>query len=264
VWLVHWGPREAKKRVEELSRVGVDALWKEIRGGGFLKELETSGVEAVIIDLTRLPTQGRDVAIAVRTRKATRGIPLVFLSDEVEQEDRLDMARKALPDAVFCSWGAAREAVETAIHAPPKDPIVPSSNLAGYSGTPLPKKLGIKAGTQVALVGAPPYFSKVLGDLPEGARLESGIHGAPGLVIWFPRGLGELQRDVRRLAARLSGAPMWVAWPKKASGADSDLSEQAVRRAGLDAGLVDYKICAIDATWSGLLFTARKSKLGTG
>ena len=79
-----------------------------------------------------------------------------------------------------------------------------------------------------------PYFSKTLGDLPSGARCEEGLRGAPGLIIWFPRDLSELNREGRKIAGRLAGAPVWIAWPKKASGRESDLSEPAVRRAGLD------------------------------
>jgi hypothetical protein len=141
---------------------------------------------------------------------------------------------------------------------------------AGYSGNALPKKLGIKPGTSVALIGAPRGFPEALGELPEGATLRSGARGNPGLVIWFARSSAELGREIRRVSSLAAAAPLWIAWRKKpalrARGALRDPkadfpgpSEDQVRRAGLSAGLVDYKVCAIDPTWSGLLFSARKN-----
>jgi hypothetical protein len=138
---------------------------------------------------------------------------------------------------------------------------------AGYSGTPLPKKLGIKAGMTVALIGAPPGFAQSLGDLPEGAKLRAGARGKPALVIWFVGSSPELGWEIRRISAFASEAPLWIAWRKKsakgpggsgASRRSSGPSESAVREAGLSAGLVDYKVCAIDAEWSGLLFARRQ------
>ena len=137
---------------------------------------------------------------------------------------------------------------------------------AGYSGTPLPKKLGIKPGMKVALIGAPPGFAKTLGELPEGAKLRAGARGKPGLVIWFVGSAPELGWEIRRISSFASEAPLWIAWRKrtaKAAGPDASKraagpSESAVREAGLSAGLVDYKVCAIDAEWSGLLFARRR------
>jgi hypothetical protein len=80
------------------------------------------------------------------------------------------------------------------------------------------------------------------------------------LAVWFVRSLRDLERDIRSAAARLTEGSLWIAWPKRSSRQASDLTQQRVREAGLGAGLVDYKVCAIDATWSGLLFTRRKKR----
>jgi hypothetical protein len=113
--------------------------------------------------------------------------------------------------------------------------------MAGYSGTPLPKKLCIKEGARVALVNAPPDFEKALGALPEGAGSRA-----------------ELVRRFESLAARIAAdGSLWVAWPKRASGVETDLAEPYVRQHGLDVGLVDVKVCAVDETWSGLRFVYR-------
>ena len=130
--------------------------------------------------------------------------------------------------------------------------------LAGYSGTPLPKKLGIKENATVALVNAPRGFGKTLGDLPDGAVLREGARGKPDLVIWFVAQRKDLDRRLGTMSTLFGRDGLWIAWPKKASGVATDVTENDVRREGLAAGLVDYKICAIDATWSGLKFARRK------
>jgi hypothetical protein len=129
---------------------------------------------------------------------------------------------------------------------------------AGYSGTPLPKKLGIKPGTAALLVAAPEGFERTLGALPEGATLRRAGRGGAELVIWFVRSAQDLARGMTRMAARVEGGGMWIAWPKLGSPLASDLRENLVRDAALAEGLVDYKVCAIDATWSGLKFARRK------
>lgn len=129
---------------------------------------------------------------------------------------------------------------------------------AGYSGTPLPKKLGIKPGTTVLLVGAPRGWEPTLGELPEDVVVRRGSIAKADMILWFTSSAKELRAGVRK-AARSFGGGLWIAWPKKASGVATDLSEDVVRTTGLAAGLVDFKVCAIDATWSGLRFARAKS-----
>lgn len=130
---------------------------------------------------------------------------------------------------------------------------------AGYSGTPLPKKLEIKSNTRVATVGAPPEFSEVLGELPAGAKLQRGLLGPRDLTIWFITSRQQLEGDFSRVAPLKGEGSLWIAWPKKASGRKTDLTEDVLREVILPHGLVDRKVCAIDATWAGLLFSWRKS-----
>ena len=131
---------------------------------------------------------------------------------------------------------------------------------AGYSGTPLPKKLGIRPGSVVRLLGAPKEFRQTLGALPEGAELTADFHLEANPTLWFIRSRAELERGIDGVVGRVGNGSVWMIWPKKSSGVASDLSEREVREAGLASGLVDYKVCAVDATWSGLLFTRRKGK----
>jgi hypothetical protein len=130
--------------------------------------------------------------------------------------------------------------------------------MAGYSGTPLPKKLGIKEGSRVALVNAPKDFESELGQLPDHVEFLKRPTKSLDIILLFVLTERALGRDFAKLAARLNTNGMiWIAWPKKSSGVVSDLSEQRVRDIGLNAGLVDVKVCAIDETWSGLKFVYR-------
>ena len=132
--------------------------------------------------------------------------------------------------------------------------------MAGYSGTPLPKKLGIKEGHRVALAGAPEDFARTLGELPPGAVLVRHPEDKEpyDVVVLFVTSAAQLRRRFGVLARRLTlDGGLWVAWPKKASGVETDLSESVVRAVGLDEGLVDNKVCAIDDVWSGLRLVIR-------
>ena len=126
---------------------------------------------------------------------------------------------------------------------------------AGYSGTPLPKKLGIKEGTRVALLGAPADFS--LGDLPDGALVRRGARSKADLSLWFVRSKAELLRGVRSMKPRSSGSGLWIVWAKKTSPLFAGVTENDVRDAALAAGMVDFKVCAVDEDWSGLRFNLR-------
>lgn len=130
--------------------------------------------------------------------------------------------------------------------------------MAGYSATPLAKKLGIKEGSRVALVNAPKDFSSQLDDLPDDVKFLKPASKSLDLILFFVLTERILAREFSKLAARLTTNGMiWIAWPKKSSGVATDLSFDSVQRTGLDAGLVDVKICAIDDTWSGLKFVYR-------
>ena len=130
--------------------------------------------------------------------------------------------------------------------------------MAGYSGTPLTKKLGIKEQSRNAFINAPKDFQTYLGPLPEGAAVVKRLIKPLDLVLLFVTSERVLARNFAKLSAKLATNGMiWIAWPKKSSGVATDLSFARVQRIGLDAGLVDVKICAIDETWSGVKFVFR-------
>jgi hypothetical protein len=129
---------------------------------------------------------------------------------------------------------------------------------AGYSGMPLPRKLGIREDSRLLLVGAPVDFAATLGDLPPGVELVEVGAGAVDVAILFALDAPTVRARFADLAASLRPAGgLWIAWPKRGSGVATELYENVVREIGLAVGLVDNKVCAIDATWSGLRFVWR-------
>ena len=254
VKLIHWKAEEMRERVDRLSSVGYEADPKMPQGPTFLRELGENPPIAVIIDLTRLPAQGRDMGVAIRMRKGTRYIPLVFVEGVAEKVKKI---KELLPDAVYTTWDKVGPALEQAIANPLIDPVVPKSAFDAYKGKPLVEKLGIKAGFLVALVNPPEGFNKTLGGIPKGVKLQDGAGHGHDLMIWFNRSGEELEQGIEEMAEIAKRGPMWIAWPKKGSELAGDLTQQYVRDVGLASGLVDYKICSIDTTWSGLLFKWR-------
>jgi len=139
--------------------------------------------------------------------------------------------------------------------------------MAGYSGTPLVKKLGIKPGFNIAFVNGPPGFAEEL-DLPTEVTVDSRSRRPLNFLHLFVKSEKELRQNFAACARKLEPAGMiWVSWPKKSSGVTTDLSENLIRAIGLDAGLVDVKVCAVDEIWSGLKFVYRlkdRSQLKSG
>lgn len=132
------------------------------------------------------------------------------------------------------------------------------SAAAGYSGTPLARKLGIREGARVVLAGAPPGAEDLLAPLPDGVRLSRRLGAPADVVVAFHTSRRELEARFPRLRAAIHDAGgLWIAWPKRASGVATDLTEDVVREIALANGLVDNKVCAIDDVWSGLRFVRR-------
>ena len=130
--------------------------------------------------------------------------------------------------------------------------------MAGYSGTPLTKKIGIKEGSRVALVNAPKDFQFEPKELPDNVEFIKGSAKSLDIILFFVTTERALAKEFSKLASRLTASGMiWIAWPKKSSGVGTDLTFNRVQTIGLDAGLVDVKICAVDDTWSGLKFVYR-------
>ncbi len=256
VLLIHWNREEAENRAAVLRGLGYDAVPEVPEGPPFFKRLRADPPDAVVIDLSRLPSQGRDIGLAVRHFKATRGLPLVFVGGDTVKVDQI---RKLIPDlAAAAAWDSIGEALKRSIQNPPRDPVKPRSLMAGYADAPLVKKLGIRPDSTVGLIHAPGGFETSLGRLPRGVKILRNPGLGRDLTLWFVRSQKEMKSGLNRVLAASGEGRLWIAWPKKGKKEASDLTQQTVRNGGLSAGWVDYKICAIDPVWSALLFTKRK------
>ena len=268
VRLIHWNAAGGAERAVQLCAAGYEVDAETLDGAG-LRRLRDDPPDAAVIDLSRRPSQGRDLGLTLRKYVATRRVPLVFVGGDPDKVERI---REFLPDAVYTTWPEIDGALKQAIAHPPADPVVPGSVFDVYAGTPLPKKLGIKAGSTVALIDAPDGFEATLGDLPKGATVrrqttkpgdltrESGdlTRESDNLTLWFVRTREDLDRQISEMDHAARGGGLWIIWPKKSSGVASDLSQPVVRQTGLASGLVDFKVCSVDATWTGLRFSRRE------
>ena len=164
--LIHWKPEEGEALLPALQEAGWKAECFKPDGSAGLAGLRANPPQAIVIDLSRLPSHGRAVGTALRQYKQTRHVPLVFVGGA---GDKLETLRKDLPDAVFTTWDQIGGALSDALRRAPDEPVVPST-MAAYSGTPLWKKLGIKAGSSLLLLKPPQGFREKL-TLPEAVEV---------------------------------------------------------------------------------------------
>ncbi|GAB4379354.1 MAG: hypothetical protein Kow0042_28650 [Calditrichia bacterium] len=210
----------------------------------------------MVIDLSRMPSQGRDLAVHFRMRKGTCHIPILFVSGA---PPKVAAIQSILPDATYTSsWENVDVAIKEAVPHQRQNPQVPGSVFAAYQGKSLVQKFGIKPKAKLLLINAPEGFEDELIPLPDGAKIYRDYSSRADLAVWFVYDQQELHEGLKRIPAGIGEGPLWIAWPKKTSELKSNLTQQIVRRAGLAAGWVDYKICSVNQTWSGLLFR-RKS-----
>ena len=241
--------------IARLADAGYEIDREPVTGPDDLKRLALRPPRAVVIDLDRAPARGRDIALALRQRVATRRIPIVFVATDRSVFGQL----KALPlETMHAAPEDVVTAVASALAMPLSGTAPPPAATAGYSGTPLPRKLGIKTGMRVVLVKPPDGFAAVLEPLPADVALRSTNRGARDVTIWFTRSRRELERGMARMAETAGDGRLWISWPKKTSSLAADHTGDDVRRVALAAGLVDFKVCAVDEDWSGLAFVRRR------
>jgi CheY-like chemotaxis protein len=257
VRLVHWNEQEVPERTARLEGEGYE-VDGDVPGTSIgVKQLRENPPAAFVIDLGRLPSHGREVAYALRQSKALRPIPIVFVDGA---EDKVEAIRAVLPDAGYTVWDDIGADLRDAIENPPVDPVVPVSDSGPRSGRPLAQKLGVKPDSTLALIDPPEDCEQTLAPLPDGVTLRHGNRGRREMTVWFVTARRELERRFAAVAEAVGEGTLWMAWPKRSSGVESDLTEDAIRDVALPAGMVDTKVCAIDETWSGLRLTRRRGK----
>ena len=252
VRLVHWNEDEGLERQQQLEALGFEALFDFGDGLFVSRTIKAGPPDAVVIDLSRMPSHGREVAHSIRGTKAARHVPLVFVDGEPE---KVEKTRQLLPDATFTTWGRIKTALPKAMARRLANPVIPDHNVWGK---PTVAKLGVKPGFKVALLGSPKGFAETLRPLPAKVKFTARTERDADIYICFARTAPELQAHLVGVSEAAKRQTLWLAWPKKASGIRSELDGNVVRETGLRAGWVDFKVCALDDTWSGLAFKRRR------
>ena len=250
--LFHWKPEEAGLLIAALRRAGYEALYNPAPRQPKLRDIEESGAVAAVIDLSRLPSNGRYVAAWLRGSKRTRHLPLVFVGGTA---DKVELVRRQIPDATYSSLREVGSGVKKALRNPPQQPVVPRGMMETAPGRTTAQKLGIREGSVVRVIDPPADYARVIGRLPKDVAYdEDGDRGA-AVTLWFVREASEYQKALpsrRRLAAC---SRLWILWRK---GGRDGLNGNIIRETALALGLVDYKICSLDAIWSGMAFAVKK------
>jgi len=245
VLVIHREPAEAAALAGRLRDRGIDAHPYLSLGTRGFREVRGNPPEAILIDLTRLPSYGKAMGVMLRENKSLGSIPLVFVTGDPA---KTGIVKRVLPDATYAQWCDVHAAIERAIARPRavKAPRMPQRSVA--------QKLGIGAGTTLALCNPPPGYTL---ELPEG--VSSGKADEAGVVMFWARTEAALDRELPRLAKIMTkGRRVWLLWPKRTSGVETNLTMPRVRELANGYGLTDYKVCAVDQTWSAMAVGPRR------
>ncbi|HVW86941.1 MAG TPA: DUF3052 family protein [Bryobacteraceae bacterium] len=254
VRILHWKPEEAGPLIELVRRAGFEPLCSdELHGTAIARAILADLPAAILIDLSRLPSHGREVAVWLRARKSTRHIPLIFVGGEPA---KIENIRQLLPDAAFTTPGRLASTLKRETGQPVRDPVSPPSVMERYKDRSAAQKLGIVASSTVALIDPPRGYAAILGDLPEGAELLEDPDSPQPVTLWFLHDTQGLLASLRQIRALAPATKLWLLWKK---GSKDGLTQNSIREHANAAGLVDYKICAVDSRWSAMAFARKKS-----
>jgi hypothetical protein len=252
--VLHWKESEAQPLLHALRASGHQVDYQEKLQPGLMAAIRTAGTDAIVIDLSRLPAQGREIAVACRGSKSIRHIPIVFVAGDPEKVQKI---RDLMPDASYTTLARVAAAVKRSIAAPPATPVVPPQMMERMTGRPTAQKMGIVEGSRVALIDPPPDYTRVLGELPKDVALEEDPEANAPVTLWFVRDPEEYIRALPRKRNLAGKSRLWVVWPKRQR---QGINQTVIRETALNLGLVDYKICSVNEVWTAMAFAVKKSR----
>jgi hypothetical protein len=261
VRLICWNEADAAARARILRRAGYRVIADPPENaGGMVRYFRELAPDAVVIDLDRLPSHGRELGLSLRASKSTSHLRLVFAGG---LPAKIELVRAAIPDAIFTPWdNDLAPAIERAM-AQPEPPRLPSRELPKAAGTgSLERKLDIKPKTHFAIISVhrndDPWLTELLVSIPDGAVQQRRIDDATTLALFPVASRRDLMRALELARSSLPPkASLWIVHPKQTSPLAADFNQDDVREAGLACGFVDYKVCAVDKDWSALKFARR-------
>ena len=262
IQLLHWNAIEARDYIDLLRANGYDVQYCAAFRPALMKSWRESPPDAFVIDLSRLPSHGREIAIALRHSPATQRIPVVFCEGA---EKKISRIKAEVPDCIFAKRSTLRSALKRAIAHPPGDPVTPKAMMDRYASRTSAQKLGIKPSSTVFLIDPPRNAASVIGELPPHVELlefdlaETRDARRAAVTLCFVRDLDALQSTLSTLRGRAADTKLWLLWRNGAQKEHSAVTERVVRDRANSLGLVDYKICSVNQIWSAMLFALKKN-----
>ncbi len=250
--LLHWRAAEAEGLLHKLGKAGHSVDYHEEFSTGLMRQWRKTPPDAFVIDLSRLPSQGKEIAIAIRQSPSTRQTPIVFCQGD---EQKVATLRALMPDAVFSGAAELVKSVAAALKDQPTQAKVPAAMMDRYGGRTIAQKLGLKEGSKLACIDPPPHIEGALGELPAAVEF---VEGDADVTLCFLHDPDSLRQVFSQMRDRADTTKLWMLWHKKTSSGHRGITEPAVRETGLCLGLVDYKICSVDKNWSAMLFARKK------
>jgi hypothetical protein len=253
IHVIHWRPEEVAPLLEAVRKCGATVTYCEQPSGtAVASAIREHPPDAVLIDLSRVPSHGKEMAVWLRNRKSTRTVPIVFYGGEPAKISKL---RELFPEAPFADSATLKKAIKSLPQSLPESVAVPVPMMLRYGNRTAAEKMGIKPGVSVSVMDPPRDYLTVLGQLPEGVELVEESEELHPVTLWFTHRPETLLTALPRMRRIASKSKLWVIWRK---GSTNGITQNFVREAGIDAGLVDYKICSVDGVWSGMAFARSK------
>ncbi len=250
----HWKAEEAKPLMTVLQAAGFSVDYHERMASYREVRDQAKPPDAIVIDLSRLPSHGRELGVFFRASKSTRHVPLIFVGGEPEKVERI---RKLLPDATYTPAARIRTALKAAMRNPPTTPVRPAQMMERWGNRTIAQKLGIAKDSRVAVIDPPHGYAQSIGEIPEGADYIEDSTGNCTIALWFVHGVPEFHAALLRMRKLAAGSRLWILWRKnKKDGLDGNM----IRQSAADVGLVDYKICSFSESWSGMVFAVKKAR----
>jgi hypothetical protein len=253
VRLIHWRTAEATPLIEAIRTGGfVPEYDPNPNGRAVMRAIRAHPPDAVVIDLSRLPSHGRDVGAWMRSLKSTRNIPIAFVGGELAKVEKV---KAVLPDAAYTTVSDLGPILKSVCAARLSNPVIPSPMMERYKDKTTAQKLGIAPSSTVAVMDAPRDYLAVLGHLPVDVEIFEDPEAVQKVTLWFIRDSEAMMHALRRMRAIAARTKLWIVWPK---GSSNKFREGPIRGTALEHGLVDYKICSVNEQWSGILFARKK------
>ncbi len=251
VHVIHWKPAEAGPLLGACRTTGFDIICPECDGMSAVRAVRSVLPDVILIDLSRLPSHGREVAVFLRRAKETRQVPIVFVGGEAE---KVAAIRQLLPDAAYCNLAKVAATLKRQIkQTTHREFVKPPGIMERAQDKSSAQKLGIEAGAMVCVVEPPRDFPNILGDLPDEVDFEA--KAAP-VTLWFVDDREDLLASLGRMRSVAPHTRLWLLWRK---GSVGGLTQNSLRELTREVGLVDYKICSVDSRWSAMLFAVKKA-----